>query len=153
MPLPQVGQRFPSVTLETKGYKPLRIPEDFAGQTVVLSWFPYAFSPVCTEELTGFARIEREFQHLRATVVAASCDHWYSNEAYRASLGASYPFGSDWFRTEARKLGVFDEAKQRSVRSIHVIDGHGILRWQRVYETMVCPKPDEFLGELKKLAG
>lgn len=152
MGLPGLGARFPSLTLEGKGYQPLRIPEDFAGRTVVLSWFPYAFSPVCTEELTGFARVEREFQHLNATVLAASCDHWYSNEAYRVSLGASYPFGSDWFRTEARKIGVFDETRQRSKRSIHIIDRHGVLRWQRVYETGVCPTPDEFLGQLKELA-
>lgn len=150
--LPEVGARFPSITLETTGSKPLRVPDDLAGQTVVLSWFPYAFSPVCTDELTGFARVAEEFRHLRATVVAASCDHWYSNEAYRVSLGAGYPFGSDWYRTEARKLGVFDEARQRSKRSIHIIDKQGTLRWQKLYETGVCPKPDEFLAELKTLA-
>lgn len=149
---PQVGQPFPSLTLETTGGKKLRVPEDFAGTNVVLSWFPYSFSPVCTEELTSFARIETEFRYLDATVVAASCDHWYSNEAYRLSLGASYPFASDWYRTEARKLGIFDEAKQRSGRAIYVLDKQGVLRWAKKYPTSTCPTADEFLPTLKQLA-
>jgi alkyl hydroperoxide reductase subunit AhpC len=152
MPEPQVGERFPSLVLEgPKGAK-VRVPEDYAGRNVVLSWFPYAFSPVCTEELTSFARIDQEFQHLNATVVAASCDHWYSNVAYQASLGARYPFLSDWYRTEARKLGIFDEPKQRSGRAIYVLDKHGVLRWAKTYPTSVCPHADEFLPTLKGLA-
>jgi alkyl hydroperoxide reductase subunit AhpC len=152
MPEPAVGQSFPSLTLEGPKYAKAEVPHLFRGKTVVLSWFPYAFSPVCTEELTGFARIHEEFKHLRAEVVAVSCDHWYSNVAYQAALGAPYPFLSDWFRTEARKLGIFDEAKQRSGRAIYIIDKQGVLRWKKVYEIGTCPKADEFLGELKKLA-
>ena len=152
MPEPQVGQRFPSLVLEGAKYARVRVPEDLAGRTVVLSWFPYAFSPTCNEELAGFARAQAEFGHLNATVVGASCDHWYSNEAYRAWLKAEYPILSDWFRTEARKLGIFDEAKQRSGRAIYVIDRQGVLRWSRAYGINECPRPGDFLGELKKLA-
>jgi alkyl hydroperoxide reductase subunit AhpC len=152
MPEPQVGQPYPSLVLEgAKGAK-VRVPEDFPGKNVVLSWFPYAFSPVCTEELTSFARIHAEFTHLNATVVAVSCDHWYSAVAYQASLGAPYPFLSDWYRTEARKVGLFDERKQRSGRAIHVFDGDGVVRWARTYPTSVCPTADEFLPTLKTLA-
>jgi alkyl hydroperoxide reductase subunit AhpC len=147
-----VGQRFPSLTLQTAGYKDLRVPEDFASQAVVLSWFPYAFSPTCTEELTGFARVHGELERRGATVLAASCDHWYSNEAYRRALGATYPFASDWFRTEARKLGIFDERKQRSGRAIYVIDRAGGLRWAKVYGTDACPKVEEFLPALDELS-
>lgn len=152
MPEPQVGQRFPSLVLEGPKYQKVRVPEDFAGRTVVLSWFPYAFSPTCDEELAGFARVQREFTRLNATVVGASCDHWYSNEAYRARLGAEYPILSDWYRTEARKLGIFDEAKQRSGRAIYLIDRGGVLRWKKTYDLGVCPKAEEFLDELKRLA-
>jgi peroxiredoxin (alkyl hydroperoxide reductase subunit C) len=118
----------------------------------VLSWYPYAFSPVCTEEFEGFARVEREFAHLGATVVTASCDHWYSTEAYKHSLGAPFAFLSDWSKQASRAVGVLDEALGRPDRVLHIIDGRGVLRWQRRYETKHCPSPDDFLGELKKLA-
>lgn len=147
----RVGQPFPSITLEGPGYSKHRIPEDYRGRTVVLSWFPWAFSPVCTDELTGFARVQREVATLDATIVAASCDHWYSNEAYRISLGAEYPVLSDWNRTESRRLGLFDEAKHRPTRHIQVIDKQGVLRWERAYPTNTCPRVEDFLGELKKL--
>jgi alkyl hydroperoxide reductase subunit AhpC len=152
MPPPQLGQRFPALTLETTGSRRVTIPHDFAGTNVVLSWFPYAFSPVCDEELSTFARVHRDFERLHATVVAASCDHWYSNEAYKTSLKAPYPFVSDWYRTEARKLGIFDEPKQRSGRAIYVLDKQGMLRWMKEYPTSVCPSADEFLPTLQKLA-
>lgn len=152
MALPQVGARFPSITLLTKGNAQVRIPEDFQGKTVVLSWYPYAFSPVCTEEFEGFARAEREFGYVNATVVTASCDHWYTTEAYKHSLGAPFPFLSDWSKDAARKLGVLNEAAGRPERVIQVIDARGVLRWQRQYETKHCPSAGDFLGELKKLA-
>ncbi|MCA1813620.1 MAG: peroxiredoxin family protein [Halobacteriales archaeon] len=150
--LPKVGARFPSITLHTKGNAPVRIPEDYRGKTVVLSWYPYAFSPVCTEEFEGFTRVAREFQHLNAHVVGASCDHWYTTEAYKHSLGAPFPFLSDWSKEASRAVGVLEEKLGRPDRVIQVIDGEGVLRWQKHYETKHCPQADEFLGELKKLA-
>ena len=149
---PQVGHKFPSLVLEGPKYEKVRVPEDFHGKNVVLSWFPYAFSPVCDTQLAEFARIHTEFTHLDATVVAVSCDHWYSNVAYQASLKAPYPILSDWYRTEAKKLAIFDEPKQRSGRAIYVLDKEGVLRWKQTYPTSVCPKAEEFLPTLKGLA-
>jgi len=148
----KVGAKFPSLVLFGKGNAQVRVPEDFHGKSVVLSWFPFAFSPVCTEELTGFAKVHGEMEHLNATVVAVSVDHWYSNEAYRISLGASYPFLSDWFRDNARKLGILNEERGMAKRVIYLLDQDGILRWQREYATKDCPKVEHFLGELRRLA-
>lgn len=148
---PQVGQRFPSIALLAQGNKEVRIPEDFQGKNLVLSWYPFAFSPVCTEEFTGFARVHTEFTHLQTEVVAASCDHWYSGEAFKSKLGAPFAFLSDWSKGAARRLGILDEAAGRSGRAIFVIDRDGALRWKKMYETKACPKVDDFLGELKKL--
>lgn len=148
---PEIGKPFPSLTLLTAGNKEVRVPEDFRGTTVVLSWYPFAFSPICTDEFTGFTKVQQEFGHLGAAVVAVSCDHWYTTEAYKRSLGAPWPFLSDWERTESRKLGVFNEERRRPDRHIHIIDKQGVLRWHRLYPRD-CPKLDDFLGELKKLA-
>lgn len=150
-PAPQVGQPFPSLTFLTVKNQPVRVPEDFRGQTVVLSWYPFAFSPVCTEEFTGFTKVHQDFGYLNATVVAVSCDHWYTTEAYKRSLGAPWPFVSDWERTEARKLGVFNEERHRPDRHIFILDKAGVLRWHRFYPRE-CPSLDDFLPVLKELA-
>lgn len=149
---PQVGQRFPSLSFLTVKNAAVRVPEDFRGRTVVLSWYPFAFSPVCTEELTGFAKAQQDFAHLNATVVAVSCDHWYTAEAYKRSLNASWPFVSDWERTEAKKLGIFNETKRRPDRHIYILDKKGVLRWHRDYSAGGCPVLDDFLPTLKELA-
>lgn len=151
MPAPQVGERFPTLTFLTVRNQPVRVPDDFPGQTVVLSWYPFAFSPVCTEEFTGFTKLQQEFAHLNATVVAVSCDHWYTTEAYKRSLGAPWPFVSDWDRTEARRLGIFHEEKRRPDRHVYVIDKDGVLRWHRFYERG-CPALEDFAPVLKELA-
>jgi peroxiredoxin len=149
---PAVGARFPPLALETKGNATVRVPDDFRGRNVLLSWYPFAFSPVCTEEFTGFRRVHAELDHLRTTVLAVSCDHWYSAEAYKQQLGAPFPFLSDWTKENARKLGILVPEKGASRRMLYLLDGDGVLRWQRAYEWRDCPKVDDFLVELKKLA-
>ena len=149
---PKVGERFPTLTLLDVGHKTVRVPDDFAGQTVVLSWYPFAFSPICTEEFTGFTQVDAQFRHLNATVVAVSCDHWYTTEAYRRSLGATYPFLSDWDRTEAQKLGIFHDKKRRPDRHIYILDKSGVLRWHRDYSAGGCPTLDDFRDVLQQLA-
>jgi mycoredoxin-dependent peroxiredoxin len=149
--LPRLGERFPTIVLRGPGNHEVRVPEDFAGKVVVLSWYPFAFSPVCTEELSGFAKVHQEFERRGAVVVAVSCDHWYTTEAYRRSLGAPWPFLSDWDRTEAHRLGIFHEGKRRPDRHIYLLDRQGVLRWHRHYP-QGCPTLADFQAPLDDLA-
>lgn len=147
-----MGERFPSLTLETKGYQAVRVPEDFLGKNLLLAWFPLAFSPVCTEELRGLNRVHAELAHLGATVLGVSVDHWYSNEAFRERLGAQFPIVSDWRKENARRLGILLEERGVSRRVLYLLDREGVLRWKREYELRECPRSNDFLPEVERLA-
>jgi peroxiredoxin (alkyl hydroperoxide reductase subunit C) len=70
--------------------------EDLVGRTTVLIFYPFAFSPVCSEQLTLYDEVLDEFAERSAELVAISCDARYSQTAFREKLGVSIPQLSDF---------------------------------------------------------
>jgi peroxiredoxin len=70
--------------------------DDLAGQTTVLIFYPFAFSPVCSEQLTLYEEVLDDFAEQGAKLVAISCDARYSQTAFREKLGVSIPQLSDF---------------------------------------------------------
>ena len=66
---------------------------DLSGQTTVLVFYPFAFSPVCTDQLNLYDEVLDEFEAQGATLYGVSCDAPYSQtrvsrEARRADRAA-----------------------------------------------------------------
>jgi peroxiredoxin (alkyl hydroperoxide reductase subunit C) len=70
--------------------------DDLTGQTTVLVFYPFAFSPVCSEQLTLYEEVLDDFAEQGATLVAISCDARYSQTAFREKLGVTIPQLSDF---------------------------------------------------------
>ncbi|MCL8026292.1 peroxiredoxin [Nocardioides bruguierae] len=124
---------------------------DFRGRkAVAVLFFPYAFSGVCTGELTGVRRRLDEFLTFDTEVVAISCDPVYSLRAFADGDGLNFPLLSDfWPHGEvARAYDVFDEAKGCARRSSYVVDKEGRVRWS-VHNAMAEGRDlDEHLRQL-----
>ena len=56
--------------------------EDLAGQTTVLVFYPFAFSPVCTDQLSLYEEVLDEFKARGATLYGVSCDATWSQTAF-----------------------------------------------------------------------
>jgi mycoredoxin-dependent peroxiredoxin len=69
---------------------------DFEGRTTVLVFYPFAFSPVCTDQLNLYEEMLDEFGARGATLYAVSCDSSYSQKAFREKLGVSIEQLSDF---------------------------------------------------------
>jgi mycoredoxin-dependent peroxiredoxin len=69
---------------------------DLRGQTSVLVFYPFAFSPVCTDQLNLYEELLHEFRARGATLYAISCDASYSQRAFREQLGVSIEQLSDF---------------------------------------------------------
>jgi peroxiredoxin (alkyl hydroperoxide reductase subunit C) len=82
---------------------------DLEGTTTVLVFYPFAFSPVCTDQLGLYEEVLGELAERRATMVAVSCDARYSQTAFREKLGVSIPQLSDFEPKGAtcRAFGVY----------------------------------------------
>jgi peroxiredoxin len=69
---------------------------DLEGQTSVLVFYPFAFSPVCTDQLNLYEEVLDEFRARDATLYGVSCDATYSQTAFAEKLGVTIEQLSDF---------------------------------------------------------
>ena len=69
---------------------------DLAGTTTVLVFYPFAFSPVCTDQLSLYDDLRDEFAQRGAVLYGVSCDAVWSQRAFREKLGISIEQLSDF---------------------------------------------------------
>lgn len=73
---------------------------------VVLSFYPFDFSPVCTEQLCTFRDAEWLTFTENVDVVGISVDSAYAHKRFRAEYGLSFPLLSDRLASVAAEFGV-----------------------------------------------
>jgi len=108
---------------------------DFSGtKHVVLVFYPFAFSGICTGELREIRDGLEDFEGDDIQVLAISCDAMYSLRAWADAEGHFFPLLSDfWPHGEvARAYGVFSEDKGFAIRGTFLIDKDGCVRWTLV---------------------
>ena len=70
--------------------------ENLLGKTTVLVFYPFAFSPVCTDQFNVYEEVLSEFTERGATLYGVSCDATYSQTAFQEKLGVSIEQLSDF---------------------------------------------------------
>ncbi|MBD7994420.1 peroxiredoxin [Arthrobacter sp. Sa2CUA1] len=115
---PGIGDPAPGFDLPNQYGEPVSL-EGFAGRSVVLVFYPFAFSRVCSGELSSLAEQEPAFADAGAALLAVSCDTKYALRAWAREQGWSFDLLSDfWPHGEAaRRYGVFDEGRGLATRS------------------------------------
>ncbi len=69
---------------------------DLEGRTTELVFYPFAFSPVCTDQLNLYEEVLEDFQAKGVTLYGVSCDATYSQTAFREKLGVTIEQLSDF---------------------------------------------------------
>jgi peroxiredoxin (alkyl hydroperoxide reductase subunit C) len=82
---------------------------DLAGKTTVFVFYPFAFSPVCTDQLSVYQEVLPEFEAKGATLYGISCDSTWAQNAFREKLGVDIEQLSDFEPKGAacRAFGVY----------------------------------------------
>jgi peroxiredoxin len=89
------GEPAPAFTL--KGDKDRVFTEaELTGTTTVLVFYPFAFSPVCTDQLGLYNDLRDEFAARGAVLYGVSCDAVWSQQAFKEKLGISIEQLSDF---------------------------------------------------------
>jgi mycoredoxin-dependent peroxiredoxin len=131
---PQIGRQAPDYELTDQHGRKVRL-SDFRGkQSVVLVFYPFAFSGICTGELCEIRDNLDVFSSDGVQVIGISCDPMYTLRAFAEAEGYEFPLLSDfWPHGEVgRQYGVFDERVGRSTRGSFLVDADGVLRWSVV---------------------
>ena len=69
---------------------------DLEGRTSVLVFYPFAFSPVCTDQLSVYQEVLEEFAARGVTLYGVSCDATWSQRAFAQQLGVQFEQLSDF---------------------------------------------------------
>lgn len=108
---------------------------DLAGRTVVLVFYPFAFSPVCTGQFQVYQEVLGEIVSGGAEIYGVSTDASYSQTAFREQLGVSIPQLSDFEPKGAasKALGAYFEPGGMTNRALIVLRD-GVVAWSWLAE-------------------
>ena len=70
--------------------------QDLRGHTTILVFYPFAFSPVCTDQLQLYEQSLGELTAGGTEIYGVSCDSSYAQQAFREKLGVSIAQLSDF---------------------------------------------------------
>ncbi len=103
---------------------------DLEGQTTVLVFYPFAFSPVCTDQLNLYEEVLGDLSERGATMYGVSCDASWSQTAFKEKLGVSIEQLSDFEPKGAacRAFGVYHEGGFPQ-RALVIIGPDGNVKW------------------------
>ena len=126
-----VGDAAPDFTLRDQNGADISLSAFKGQKNVVLVFYPFAFSGICTGELCEIRDNLGAFVSDDVQVLAISCDHMFSQRAWADKEAYFFPLLSDfWPHGEvARAYGVFNETFGYSERATFLIDRDGIVRW------------------------
>ena len=129
---PQIGERAPDFTLKSTSGEMVRLSQFQGKKNVLVSFFPLAFTPVCTAQNCAFSEEYTRFESKDTVVLPVSVDSTATLAEFRSKHGMGHHLVSDFKREASRAFGVLDEEKYYSRRSYFLVDKQGILRWKHV---------------------
>jgi mycoredoxin-dependent peroxiredoxin len=115
---------------------------DLDGQITVLVFYPFAFSPVCTDQLNLYEEVLGELSSRGATMYGVSCDSPYSLKAFQDKLGVSIEQLSDFEPKGAtcRAFGVYHPGGFPQ-RALVITGPDAVVKWS--YQ---APSPSDLPG-------
>lgn len=150
---PDVGDLAPDFTLRDQFGQDVSLSSYRGRKSVLLFFYPFAFSGVCTGELGGVRERLDEFLTFDSELLAISCDPTYSLRAFADHDGLNFPLLSDYWPHGAvsSAYGVFNEAKGSPERSSFLVDTEGVIRWTKHNARHEARDLDEHLAQLRTL--
>jgi peroxiredoxin (alkyl hydroperoxide reductase subunit C) len=116
---------------------------DFRGRKVMLVFYPFDFSPVCSDQLSLYQEVKPEIEEKGVTLLGVSIDSPYAHKAFQDKLGVDITLISDFEPKGeiSRAYGSYLDGPGMANRTLVLIDEQGTVAW--TYES---PTPGEFPG-------
>ncbi len=149
------GAEAPDFELRDQHGAPVRLSTFRGTRDVVLVFYPYAFSRVCTGELAALRDAWPEFDREDRALLGVSCDPMFSLRAFAEADGLPFPLLSDFWPhgAVASAYGVFDTDRGCPRRSTFVVDRQGRVAWSVHHEIADSRKLGMYIDVLDGLSG
>ena len=89
------GTKIPEISL-VKGNGEFFTTSDFDGKTTILVFYPFAFSPVCTDQFSIYEEVLDDIAERGAVMYGVSCDSMVAQTAFIEKLGVTTQQLSDF---------------------------------------------------------
>ena len=149
----EIGTPAPEFTLKDQHGQDVSLT-DFRGEkNVVIVFYPFAFSRVCTGELCELRDNITDFSDDHTALLAVSCDHMFSQRAFAEHDGITFPLLSDFWPhgAVAQAYGVFNDKAGMAVRGTFLIDKQGVIRFAEANQPGEARDQDAWKRALKAL--
>jgi len=133
-----IEDKAPDFELPSTEGKKVRLQDELGKGNILLLFYPFAFSSVCTAEMCSIRDGMTEFTAVKAKVFGISVDSPYAQKAWVQQLNLNFPLLSDFNKEVSKAYGVLYEDlggfKGVAKRSAFVLDRGGIIRYKWVSE-------------------
>lgn len=129
-----VGSSAPDFQLQDHRGGKVQLSSHRSEQAVLLVFFPFAFTDVCSSELRALQTQVSDFRRRNVTVLAVSCDSPYALAALAKQEQLTFDLLSDFWPhgQVSRDYGVLLDDKGFAMRGSFLIDRDGVIAWSVV---------------------
>lgn len=130
----EVGQQAPDFTLRNQDREEVTLSSFRGEKSVLLIFYPAAFSGICTSELCEVRDQLPRFTDDGVQVLGVSVDHPPALKVWSIQEGYLFPLLSDyWPHGEvSQAYGAFNEVNGAANRATFLIDRDGIVRFAEI---------------------
>jgi peroxiredoxin len=148
-----VGQPAPEFTLTNQYGESIALAAFRGKRNVVLMFYPFAFTSICTGELCELRDRQADFEAFDAEILSISCDTPHTLKVYAKQEGLEYSLLSDfWPHGEvSQAYGVFLPEKGFATRGTFIIDKAGFVRWSVINAPGEARNAGEYKMALERL--
>jgi peroxiredoxin len=129
---PQVGDIAPEFTAASTSGTDVSLASFRGTRSVLLAFFPLAFTGTCTKELVCFTEDFDQFVGQDVEILPISVDSTASLKEFKQKLQMRTDLLSDFKRDISRAYGVLNEERFYSNRAYFLIDKEGRVRWSHI---------------------
>jgi mycoredoxin-dependent peroxiredoxin len=152
-PLP-VGSEAPDFALRDQNNEVVRLADFRGDKAVLLVFYPWAFTSICTGELGRLRDNIDAFANDRVQVLTISIDSGFVHKIFAQRDGLNFPLLADFWPhgAVAEAYGVFNTDAGVSNRGTFLVDTEGIIRFSEANEIGVGRDPEVWLRAIDELA-
>jgi peroxiredoxin Q/BCP len=152
---PQPGDKAPAFALPRDGGGTIAL-KDFAGQKLVLYFYPRADTPGCTKEAIEFSKLKAAFNRAGTEILGVSADPVPAQDKFKVKHKLSIALASDEKHKMLEAYGVWQEKSMYGRKFLGVVRATFLIgpdqRIARVWPKVSVPDhADEVLSAAKQL--
>ncbi len=146
----EAGEPAPDFTLRDQDGADVSLA-DFRGKKVLIVFYPFDFSSVCTDQLSSYQEIAPQLGEKNVEMVGISIDHPFAHKAFQEKLGIDTTLLADFEPKGevARAYGSYVEKVGMANRTLVLIDENGVVAWTYESPSLAeMPAPQVILDAL-----